>query len=102
MAGIPLTNTLRSEYQALFDSCQIRPAKAQEVETAVTSLIANKARYAAVADPLGIPWTLVAVLHNMECSQNFNEHLHNGDPLTARTVHVPAGRPKSGSPPFTW
>ena len=29
-------------------------------------------------------------------------HLHNGDPLTARTVHVPKGRPENGSPPFTW
>jgi lysozyme family protein len=35
-------------------------------------------------------------------SGNFNRHLHNGDPLTSRTVHVPAGRPKSGTPPFTW
>ena len=31
-----------------------------------------------------------------------DEHLHNGDPLTARTVHVPAGRPLTGNPPFTW
>jgi hypothetical protein len=30
------------------------------------------------------------------------EHLHNGDPLQARTVHVPAGRPAAASPPFTW
>jgi lysozyme family protein len=28
--------------------------------------------------------------------------LHNGDPLTARTVHVPAGRPRGGNPPFSW
>lgn len=30
------------------------------------------------------------------------EHLHNGDPLNARTVHVPANRPATGAPPFTW
>ncbi len=45
---------------------------------------------------------MVAVVHNMESSQNFTRHLHNGDPLTARTVKVPAGRPKAGMPPFTW
>src|SRR5258708_31039884 len=33
---------------------------------------------------------------------SFNRHLHNGDPLTARTVQVPAGRPPDGQPPFTW
>jgi lysozyme family protein len=38
----------------------------------------------------------------MAASLNFNRHLHNGDPLTARTVQVPAGRPKTGEPPFTW
>ena len=39
----------------------------------------------------------------MESSCNFHEHLHNGDPLTARTVQVPsAGRPKHGNPPFTF
>ena len=38
----------------------------------------------------------------MECGFNFGTHLHNGDPLTARTVHVPANRPAVGSPPFTW
>ena len=38
----------------------------------------------------------------MECSQNFNEHLHNGDALTARTIHVPKGRPTEGDPPFSW
>ena len=38
----------------------------------------------------------------MESSLNFKRHLHNGDPLTARTVHVPSGRPRQGDPPFTW
>ena len=38
----------------------------------------------------------------MECGFNFGTHLHNGDPLSARTVHVPKGRPADGEPPFTW
>jgi hypothetical protein len=44
----------------------------------------------------------VALIHNLEARGDFTRHLHNGDPLTARTVQVPAGRPRSGSPPFTW
>ena len=28
--------------------------------------------------------------------------MHNGDPLTARTVHKPAGRPANRRPPFSW
>jgi lysozyme family protein len=102
MPKVRFTEALRGEYQQLFDACQIRPARAPEVERVVLRLLANKARYAAVGEPLGIPWQLIGVIHSMECSQNFAQHLHNGDPLHARTTHVPAGRPARGEPPFTW
>jgi lysozyme family protein len=50
-----------------------------------------------------VPWYFIACVHYMECSFNFKKHLHNGDPLTAYTVHVPAHRPKVGhAPPFTF
>ena len=102
MPKVRFTEALRGEYQQLFDACQIRPARAPEAERLVVRLLANKARYAAVGEPLGIPWQVVGVIHNMECSQNLGQHLHNGDPLCARTTHVPAGRPARGEPPFTW
>jgi lysozyme family protein len=38
----------------------------------------------------------------MECGLDFTKHLHNGDSLKRRTVNVPAGRPKTGQPPFTF
>lgn len=55
-----------------------------------------------MGDPLGIPWYFVAVIHYMEGGLDFKTHLHNGDPLNQRTVHVPKGRPVDGNPPFTW
>src|SRR5690606_7467709 len=64
--------------------------------------VANKSRYKAVEAASGVPWHFIAVVHNMESSQRFDRHLHNGDPLTARTVQVPKGRPQTGNPPFTW
>src|SRR6185503_1942949 len=42
------------------------------------------------------------MIHEMEGGLNFATHLHNGDPLTHRTVQVPAGRPPNGLPPFQW
>ena len=50
----------------------------------------------------GPPWVMIGALHMRESSCDFDCHLHNGDPLTARTTHVPAGQPETGSPPFTW
>ena len=99
--AVNLTQALRDEYDTLFSTCNINPSSARAVERAVDALAGNASRYTAVGGEVGIPWYVVAVIHNMEASQNFRCHLHNGDPLTARTVHVPPGRP-TGNPPFTW
>jgi lysozyme family protein len=99
---LPLTPELRAEYQSLFDTCQVEPEKQAEVKSLAAKIVHNQSRYEAVGTALSIPWQFIAVIHNMECSQRFDQQLHNGDPLTARTVHVPAGRPVEGDPPFTW
>lgn len=96
-------SALADQYAAQFHSCQIKPDKLATVQADVARINANKARYRAVAANFtGMPWWVPAVLHAMECSGNFKQHLHNGDPLSARTVQVPKGRPTTGKPPFTW
>lgn len=102
MPPVPLTDALRKEYQQLFDTCQIRSKHTAEVENIVNKIEANRSRYASVSAPLGVPWYVTSIVHCLEASLRFDRHLHNGDPLTARTVQVPAGRPKTGTPPFTW
>ncbi|MDB4222940.1 hypothetical protein N9850_04145 [Granulosicoccus sp.] len=100
--AVRLTKALSREYVDLFQSVEILHAKFSTVDTIVKLLIKSQSIYERVADPLQIPWYVVAAIHNMESSQNFKRHLHNGDPLNARTKQVPAGRPKTGTPPFTW
>lgn len=102
MAKVAFTPALQAEYERLFNSCIISPKNLASVEKLNEQLKNNAARYQRVCEMLGIPWFFIAVIHNMEASQNFKAHLHNGDPLTARTVQVPAGRPKKGEPPFSW
>ena len=99
--AVQLTPDLRAEYQKLFDTCIVNPGHENEIEDVATKIAAAKERYQSVADPLGIPWYVVSLLHCMEASLSFKTHLHNGDPLTQQTVHVPKGRPP-GNPPFTW
>jgi lysozyme family protein len=101
MPKVNLTPALRTEYENLFNTSIIRPEKLAEIESYINGLVAHSSRYQSVGDPLGIPWHFIAVIHNMEASQRFTKHLHNGDPLNNRTVHEPPGRPK-GTPPFTW
>lgn len=97
-----LLPALRAEYQNLFDSCVIRPARKTQVDALVDKIRLNRARYEEIGNPLGIPWYFIGAVHSLETSLSFKKHLHNGDPLTARTSHVPAGRPASGTPPFSW
>ena len=102
MPNISLTDSLGKEYENLFNTCVIRTERLSIAEALISGLLAHRPSYENVGDDLGIPWFFIAVIHNMEASQKFTCHLHNGDPLTARTIHVPRGRPKSGNPPFTW
>ncbi len=80
----------------------IRPGKMVEVSAAATKITQNKPRYEAVTLSLanGMPWWFVGIIHYMEGGGKFTRHLHNGDPLTGRTVNVPKGRPVLGQPPF--
>jgi uncharacterized protein (TIGR02594 family) len=100
--GSEFTAELVQEYGLLFATCKIREEKLPEVDAIVNKLGGAKTRYENVGKPLGIPWFVVGVIHNMECSCRFDAHLHNGDPLDDYTVHVPADRPATGSPPFSW
>ena len=83
---------------------KIKPEKMAEVEAAAKRISQNKPRYEAVSLTLasGMPWWFVAIVHFMEGGGKFTKHLHNGDPLTARTVNVPKGRPVLGKAPFSW
>ena len=93
---------LKAEYAGMYDAMKPRPERQGAIDFCVARLKKSQAVYEACGKPLGIPWYFVGILHGMECGFNFNQHLHNGDPLTARTVHVPAGRPLVGQPTFTW
>ena len=97
-----MTAGQRRRYDLLYESCLCRPQRKAVVAATVKRINANRKRYEKVGKAVGVPWYVVGIIHSLEASGNFSRHLHNGDPLTARTVHVPAGRPKTGKPPFTW
>jgi lysozyme family protein len=102
MAAPTLTKALRDDYERLYRSAAIRSERQSEVNRIAGQIKANSKRYQSVGKPLGVPWYVVGIIHSLEGSLNFSTHLHNGDPLTARTTRVPAGRPPTGRPPFTW
>lgn len=92
----------RKGYANLWEAAQIRPKHRAATKAIVERLAKNLSQYQNVAVAIGCPWWFVAIIHQMESGGDFKTHLHNGDPLAARTRQVPAGRPVAGFPPFTW
>lgn len=91
---------MTSDYQHLYDTAVISPAKVTELKSIAKRINDGKERYEDVATHFdnGIPWWFIGITHFMEAGgfkNPFLYHLHCGDPLTARTVHVPTGRPKA-------
>lgn len=88
--------------KALYDTMAIDAKKMPQINKLTERIYKSKSIYDDVSASTGVPWYVIAAIHYRESGNSFNRHLHNGDPLTARTVQVPKGRPINGNPPFTW
>lgn len=101
-AAPPSVAALAPEYQQLFDSCVTSPAHVADIRAMTAKLLAGRPRYATVEGLTQVPWWFIGLIHALEGRSSFFAHLHNGDPLNAQTVHVPAHRPPNWNPPGTW
>ena len=98
----PVFEHLKSEYETLFQRMSLRTQHLSEIDRIYRLISSNASKYKKVETGIGVPWFVVAIIHNLEASLRFDRHLHNGDKLTAKTVHVPPGRPRTGTPHFDW
>lgn len=95
------TKELSAEYDRLSAEARIDATRKADVHAAVGRIREQKDRYERIGAAASVPWYVVGVLHLLECDLDFNKHLHNGDPLSARTSRAPMNRPP-GAPPFTF
>lgn len=125
MWGIPFILNLfkkqkkmEAPYTNMYLTANVLIARRQEVEEICKRILQGKKRYETVAKVVGnnIPWWFIGITHFMEAGlfypNQFAYHLHCGDPLTGRTIHVPKGRPKfnpghgteppSKTNPYSW
>ncbi len=93
---------LAREYLELWHAMRIAPGRLAAIDRIIAKIVAGRGAYAAVEVATTVPWPVVATFHNLEAGLDFGAHLHNGDPLTGRTIQVPKGRPIAGDPPFDW
>ena len=100
---VAFTAALRAEYDELYAWAEITRERQGLVASLVNRIFApaNLDQYARIEAATGVPAWAIGIVHTLEANCDFGCHLHNGDPLSARTRQVPAGRPP-GEPPFTW
>jgi len=82
--------TLRARNAARWAAAKL--TRGPEFDRVAERLVQAKARYQAVAVKTGVPWFIIAVIHQRESSQNFTRSLAQGDPWNAVSTHVPKGR----------
>ena len=85
-----------------FLDAEVKKQYIPQVDKIIRRILLNQKVNRCVDKKTSTPWYVIAALHNMESSGSFRHHLHEGSPLTRRTRWVPRGRPKTGTPPFTW
>lgn len=90
------------KYRSKFFTAVLKDSYVRQAISILKKMEGFKERYATISSKVYMPPLLVGVIHYLESNFNVNTHLHNGDPLTNRTVRIPKGRPKTGNPPFTW
>lgn len=88
---MPTYGSMWPTYARQWDHMSVRPSKLAEFNRIAKRLIAAKDRYQAVERTTGVPWYMIAVIHEREASQNFNTQLGQGDPLDRISTHIPRG-----------
>jgi lysozyme family protein len=90
--SVPSYGSRWSTYAKQWDAMTILPARLSEVRQTAKRLTDAKPRYQAVEKATGVPWYMIAAIHERESSQSWKASLAQGDPWDRVSTHVPRGR----------
>jgi lysozyme family protein len=85
-------DALKKANLARWRVCHIHPEWMRILDAVSHRLIAAKQRYENVRTESGVPWAVIAVIHQRESSQSWNASLAQGDPWNQVSIHYPWGR----------
>lgn len=75
-----------------WNAATVLPGLISAVDTVSHRLVATKPRYQTVEAKTGVPWAVIAVIHERESSQSWLASLAQGDPWNRASIHVPRNR----------
>ena len=76
---------------ARWKACHVTPDLIPLIDRISHRLCASKGTYQTVEAVTGVPWAIVAVIHERESSQSWFGSLAQGDPWNKVSIHVPRG-----------
>lgn len=71
---------------------KVRGELIRTLDAVAERLVAAQPRYEMVSGKTGVPWDVIAVIHEREASQSWAANLAQGDPWNHVSIHVPRGR----------
>lgn len=77
---------------ARWKAASVTPSLIPTVDAVSHRLVAAKTRYQTVETKTGVPWAVIAVIHERESSQSWTASLAQGDPWNKPSIHVPKHR----------
>lgn len=78
--------------QARWATAEITPSKFSEVDAIARRILRYKTTYLLTEQETGVPWWVVAVIHEREASGAWWANIANGEPWNRTTRNVPRGR----------
>ena len=95
MAETNFSETLAKSYIDKYNTLVLSKKFTNEANNFLIKVLANKQVYLDIQQATGVPWYFTATLHMRESGCSYARHMHNGDPLAAKTYHEPPGYPKA-------
>jgi lysozyme family protein len=77
---------------ARWNAASVTPGLIHLIDGVSHRLVDAKQRYMTVEAKTGVPWAVIAVIHERESSQSWLASLAQGDPWNRASIHVPRGR----------
>lgn len=79
----------------------VKQTRTPEATRVARALLVNKDRYVRISLRSGVPWFVIAVIHNGGASGKWDANITNGQPFAMRTTLVPRaeGRSSRGKTP---
>lgn len=85
--GLVCPGEYKEKYELLWVNCQITG----DVDFVVNKIKRHKARYLHGQKLSGVPWYIIAGIHNMEAGGSFSRNMVNGQRIDRRTTIIPEG-----------